>query len=229
MHDPEDDVLPAFSTLTNDEDREKKAGYRAPGTYNIVVNLSSFTYLDEYREDSEEARSRVESVLGVPHWGQQRSHTIAGRRSYEPLTNDPNVVILSRFEEDTGIATSTSTRSSQHRDSVTPGPSIPSCTNVGRYSEISNTIGDATSGQCFFQIPYRDSTDHELISHFNSFVQRSMAQVHRDSLGTPSDTDALLSYEVFAQQAAQFAPVRVVLHTLSDHFGSIKSKSTVFT
>ena len=44
------DVLPSFSSLTNDDDREKKAEFKPLGTYNVVVNPASFVQLEEYRE-----------------------------------------------------------------------------------------------------------------------------------------------------------------------------------
>ena len=46
----EKDILPPFSSLTNDEDRERKAELKPVGTYIVVVNPASFVNLEEYRD-----------------------------------------------------------------------------------------------------------------------------------------------------------------------------------
>lgn len=45
----EDDTLPPFVELETDEQREKKASYHKPGTYNVIANPSSFHPLPEYQ------------------------------------------------------------------------------------------------------------------------------------------------------------------------------------
>ena len=42
-------MLPPFTTLTTDGEREEKAKSRNPGTFVVVANLSSFAELPEYR------------------------------------------------------------------------------------------------------------------------------------------------------------------------------------
>lgn len=49
------DTLPPFATLTNDEDRERKALLRKLGTYHVVVNPASFAELDEYKSTGEDS------------------------------------------------------------------------------------------------------------------------------------------------------------------------------
>lgn len=48
----EEDSLPPFSYLTTDEDREKKAEAREPGSFFVLTNPSSFASLPEYRDES---------------------------------------------------------------------------------------------------------------------------------------------------------------------------------
>lgn len=48
----QEDILPPFSTLTTDDERERKAESRDPGTFVVVANLTSFADLPEYRDES---------------------------------------------------------------------------------------------------------------------------------------------------------------------------------
>tara|TARA_B100000929_G_C15200866_1_gene315729 strand:- start:241 stop:495 length:255 start_codon:yes stop_codon:yes gene_type:complete len=45
-------MLPPFSTLTTDDEREEKAQSRDPGTFVVVANLTSFADLPEYQGEN---------------------------------------------------------------------------------------------------------------------------------------------------------------------------------
>lgn len=93
------DDLPAFSALTNDDDRERKAGTQLPGTFGVVVTPESFSELPEY--------------AGTPYSTSRRASVQSQTSSLCTVTNnffpfgraitrsqtDPNVVVLDRFEE----------------------------------------------------------------------------------------------------------------------------------
>ncbi|KAL4996842.1 fungal-specific transcription factor domain-containing protein [Aspergillus recurvatus] len=85
------DLLPDFSRLTSDEDREKKAQGSAPGTYHVIVVPESFARLPEYTDDA------LEIVSSNPY-----SSPLSEYSSYDPMddvttSEDPNVVFLSQF------------------------------------------------------------------------------------------------------------------------------------
>lgn len=94
------DDLPPFASLTTDEEREKKAERSSPGTYNVVVNQESFQHLPEYNDDAE---SRKEFLSPLRRGSVATSLTSsAGRDSSadaKPQSEDPNVVVLPRFED----------------------------------------------------------------------------------------------------------------------------------
>jgi hypothetical protein len=73
------DELGAFASLTTDEDRERKAECASPGTYNVVVNPSSFKHLPEYSDDLKTLSPPQEPISSVP--------------------GDPNIVVLRQFED----------------------------------------------------------------------------------------------------------------------------------
>ncbi|OAL19112.1 hypothetical protein AYO22_10060 [Fonsecaea multimorphosa] len=94
------DDLPPFASLTTDEEREKKAGRSSPGTYNVVVNPESFQHLPEYNDEAEIKREllpplRRDSVatsLGSSLGREPGVEAI-------PVSGDPNVVVLPRFQD----------------------------------------------------------------------------------------------------------------------------------
>ncbi|KAJ5142045.1 hypothetical protein N7526_003040 [Penicillium atrosanguineum] len=86
------DALPAFSLLTSDEERERKAEASSPGTYHVVVIPDSFSALPEYVDDMSE-RSRSEASSSVVN------SPISRFKAESEVGTDPNVVILKTFED----------------------------------------------------------------------------------------------------------------------------------
>lgn len=208
IQDADEDHLPPFSSLTNDEDREKKAEFRAPGTYNIIVNPSSFVDLEEYRESNFCSKKGPGREISLPNQQNHQSNMtgISSLHSNENLQEDPNVVILEKFEGDAVIIPVINIRHPQPAASV--GTSQSSSCQVSPRAIVSPLFGGTVPAQILLQIPPGKDDDSRLIAHLNRFVLPSFAQVHRDALGTEADTDTLLSHEVFAQNAAHFSPVR---------------------
>lgn len=207
IQDPDEDYLPPFSSLTNDGDREKKAEFRAPGTYNIIVNPSSFMDLEEYRESNDYSnRAPVWKRPPLDQPSQPRNPTgIASLHSSEYPQKDPNVVILEKFEGDTLIMPVTNISHVPSATSIVSSQS--SSRQVSPRATLSPSFDQTVPAQIFLQIPPGKDDDSRLIAHFNKFVLPSIAQVHRDALGTKADIDTLLVHEVFAQNAAHFSPV----------------------
>ncbi|KAI5251418.1 hypothetical protein E4T42_04273 [Aureobasidium subglaciale] len=97
---PTHDNLPSFSELTNDEDRERKAEFQVPGTFNVVVNPESFASLPEYGP-LPGARSRRASIhSGRNSWDSQMStEALRHRPKINFPSGDPNIVVLAKFED----------------------------------------------------------------------------------------------------------------------------------
>lgn len=91
------DDLPEFHVLTTDDDRERKAKTRQPGTFGVVVTPESFSDLLEYAASTSSSASRRPSVQS-----QVSSLDVQTASPYPPPSRrdtDPNVVILDRFED----------------------------------------------------------------------------------------------------------------------------------
>lgn len=227
VRDAEDDLLPPFSSLTNDEDREKKARYRAPGTYNIVVNPSSFTDVEEYREFLDDMKPNSGSMLkGLPQ-RQQSMDSVQSRSSGGDFSDDPDIVILSKFEDDMGGLTNINTQYSRFVSSDTPTPSDSSCTSLSQHIEPGSAPSEAPN---FLEVLYRDGVDNQLISHYNNFMRRSFAQVQRDSLGTLFGNDQTSAHQIIGQQAIGFPPVSdLYQNCTSCSIGPCSKVSTCYT
>ncbi|KAH9829278.1 Fungal specific transcription factor domain, partial [Teratosphaeria destructans] len=188
------DDLPPFTSLYTDEDRERKAEMRQPGTYTVVWTPDSFANHSDYSTGSmSPPGSRRMSVqsrrggFGSPASGRKRSST----------SSDPNIVILPKFEEDAAPSLPpsfpplTPTRSSPEnlqRLRITTTPSV-----------ASNAVAPSPSTPIA-------STDEQLISRFRDFivyrlVQPLLGPQPRGHLTPGSTLDA------FELEAARFSPL----------------------
>ncbi len=213
MCQQQEDLLPPFSALTNDEDREKKAEYRKPGTYHLVANPSSFAEFDQYRGTQYHRKSpKITATKRLKsEYGDQFSndHTQYNEPNGDlsddtQVSDDPDVVILKIFEDDarSGSPTSAVIRA---RSSRTPTLSLPSSAGSAHRTDYFKFSYDNTP---LMRMAHQDGRDHQLVYYYKTYVHRHLAQVHRDSLGTSLETGVLSAPDVFERQAASFLPVR---------------------
>ena len=199
--------------LTNDEDRERKAEFRRPGSYHLVVNSWSFAEFDEYRDNRRHRNSpkSIKSERQGTENGDQFSDD--QKRSNEPcgdhfddtqIFNDPDIVILKLFEDDTYKMGSPKNAVVQVQCPRTPTLSLPSSASSANRTDYSRSYYDNTP---LMRMAHQDGRDHQLVHYYKTFVHRHLAQVHRDSLGTSLETGALLAPDVIERHAASFLPV----------------------
>ena len=213
MCQTQEDLLPPFSTLTNDEDREKKAEFRKSGSYHVVVNPSSFVDFDEYKN----SRHGWDSPKGMKSGGIEPNHHFSNSQTQfgEPhgdhfndtqASNDPDIVILKIFEDDTHKLGSPMTAAVQARPPRTPNFALPS---PGGFAHGADHFRFSYENTPLMRMAHQDGRDHQLVFYYKTFVHRHLTQVHRDSLGTPLETGSLSAPDVFERQAASFLPVRL--------------------
>ncbi|KAG8525405.1 uncharacterized protein KY384_009049 [Bacidia gigantensis] len=218
----EEDLLPPFLTLTNDDDRERKALFRPPGTYNVVVNLSSFINFDDYRATfpGDPFPPAVPTYGGPPS---NRADIRPITRPDSPLhswdisssddSNEPDVVVLKVFEDYESNSFSppsiNSTKASLSRSNTysARSASITGSLSAQR-GDIFNFSVDNTP---LMRYAHPDGRDHSIIYYYKNFVHRHLAQVHRDTLGTSLETGALTAPDVFERQAGNFLPALPLL------------------
>ena len=211
----EEDVLPPFACLTTDEEWERKAGFQIPGTYYIVLNASSFAELEEYQTtDVDTERRSKESSRD----SQQSSHALGinSNQGTDKLSiEDPNVVILSRFEE-------TPPRMSFLNRSSNTVAAIPLSSSSTAHSTESLNILEQSPKSTQQQV---DSTSADtaqpvlrLLSHYRSYVRRYIMHYGQLSPSTSTTAAPLPSEDLFEREANIFPPVS------NEHRACLKTK-----
>ncbi|RDW57422.1 uncharacterized protein DSM5745_11506 [Aspergillus mulundensis] len=175
------DLLPDFSRLKSDEDREKKAQGSAPGTYHVVVVPESFARLPEYSEDT------LETVPSNPY-----SSPLSEYSSYDPMddvttSEDPNVVFLNQFRD--------SRKQAYHsRRSYTQSPEsdLPSVPNTMMYTPLQDISEDQVS-----ESVDPETYDMALLDQFQNIVWMQLIP----------GGHGYLEANMFEQEASNFPPV----------------------
>ena len=198
------DDLPPFATLTTDEERERKAVCTSPGTYNVVVNPDSFQHLPEYSDDAEAKSLRLSPLRrGSLAASMASSH---GREALlvngvpPELTgsgNDPNVVILHRFEDSTRRATI------QAKEPRSPTTLRQSSSNSDQAEVEAPFTPDPTNSLIFKAANGGD--DFNLLHQFRNVVWKQLTQIEAEK---PEITHKEhVSVNVFEHAAAYFPPL----------------------
>ncbi|KAL9603352.1 MAG: hypothetical protein Q9219_001214 [cf. Caloplaca sp. 3 TL-2023] len=210
---PKHDFLPAFSTLTNDEDREKKAEFRPPGSYNVIVTPSSLAGLDEYRAAQDDdkppttagSKSSKASFADLPTLDSE-ANVITFR--------DPDTVMLRVFEDNSKKLSSPSSPSSRFALSSASTIASPSS---GHYFQRTDTFilpSHNTPPPPTFEIKPKDNRDWPLICHYRNILSRHLFQVHRGSITPPLAPGAFFTQELFERTVATFPPLYHALMAL---------------
>ncbi|KAL9126937.1 MAG: hypothetical protein Q9217_004095 [Psora testacea] len=214
----QEDLLPPFASLTNDDNRERKAEFKPAGTYNIVVNPKSFVDFEEYRETLQD------NNLALPPQGyggpyptpirqvvRAMSEEDLDRNQYDAENvNDPDVVVLKVFEDDNQKSVSLGDSHLPRKGRYPLTPTLSSTSGPG--TDIFRSSKDNTA---LMRYAHHDGRDHQIIHYYKTFVHRHLAQVHRDSLGTTLETGALSAPDIFERQAGHFLPLYHALMAFS--------------
>ncbi|KAI4129969.1 MAG: hypothetical protein LQ338_001975 [Usnochroma carphineum] len=212
---PKHDFLPPFSTLTNDEDRERKAEFRPPGTYNVMVTPSSLARLEEYRATQDDEQTPVTAAVKDSN----KSSTEVASRNLEANVitfNDPDVVQLRVFEDNTKKLSSPGSPSSRvglsSASNITSPSSGFSFPRTDMFVLPSQTSPPLPPPTC--EIKPQDNRDWPLICHYRNILSRHLFHVHRGSITPPLAQGAFFTQELFERTVATFTPLYHALMAL---------------
>ena len=196
---PEDDMLPAFSRLTNDEERERKAEFRKPGTYHIIVNPSSFLASGGSEEEAEELNVEQLVPPDVP-----RQYPTSGGKPRKDSYEGPDTMILGSFED--------SIRSLSTPGSVDPPSSVSDPSSVGlrsplNYPQSIDLIRYHSESRSLADMMHVPSSDHHIVAFYNTFVRLQLNQVHRDTLGSYAQSGSMTTVDVLDEKATSSVPL----------------------
>lgn len=201
---PDEDRLPPFSMLKSDEDRERKAEHKIPGTYHIVANPASFAGLEEYRDSQDSSRCNSVSRPSRSPKGRSSSANKPSSSNVD-VYEDPETLILGTFEDNVrkmptlGLLTTHLSKSpTSSLTSHSPATSLFQTARLSSRSDENPPMFDST---------VQSKADQEIVAFYRNFVRRQLNQVHRDSLGTPSQSENMTFSEVLDKNADSFPPV----------------------
>ena len=197
-----DDTLPPFSQLTNDEERERKAEFRTPGTYHIIVNPSSFETPESPGED--EGTDEVGPLESYSPTDSRRCSTFTTKAPRKDSYEGPDTMILGSFED--------SVRCIPNLGLLSPTPAIsntPSMTSRSplAYPQSIELIRYHSEPRSLMDMMHVQSSDHHIVAFYNNFVRRQLNQVHRDTLGSYAQSGDRSVVEVLDQKATSFIPL----------------------
>lgn len=205
---PRHDFLPHFSSLTNDDDREKKAESRPPGSYHVIVTPSSLAQLDEYKANQDK-----ESTTPSPASQSSKPLSADASGSGQDTENnvitldDPDTVMLRVFEDNSKKLTSPISSSSRIGVSSPSSLMSPSASNYFQRTDTFTMSSQPTPPPSTFEITPQDPRDWPLICHYRNLLSRHLFLVHRGSMAPALAPGAFATQELFERTVATFPPV----------------------
>ena len=228
----EEDVLPTFTSLTNDDDWQRKAEHRPPGTYFVVVNQASFKESDEYRHSHEtqggrprsystasiqsnqvidDRRTRIDRPRPIRPGSATQARVVfesTGRSSARPnLIVDAETIVLTTFEDQSQRSSPWSLVAPSGfsaRELDTPPLQSPA---LGRFMPSLEDFRASSLAGPTVDRAFRDHEDR-LLRHYRRYVRRHIVQVHQELYLHPSG-EASRNLDLFELEAITFPPVSV--------------------
>lgn len=193
--------------MTNDEDRERKAEFRPPGSYNVIVTPSSLAGLEEYKAGQDEAKTPVTA-------GSRSSKTLSTNVSSPDLEanvitfKDPDTVLLRVFEDNTKKLSIPSSPSLRFGLSSASTMTSPSSGHYFQRTDMFMLPSQGTPPPPTFEIKPQDNRDWPLICHYRNILSKHLFHVHRGSITPSLAPGAFFTQELFERTVATFPPVR---------------------
>ncbi|SMQ52596.1 unnamed protein product [Zymoseptoria tritici ST99CH_3D7] len=181
------DDLPEFAALTTNEDRERKAETRRPGTFSVVATPESFYDLPEYACVSPSNRPR--GTHGSSRGALSGSRPGFGRAQTFP---DPNTVLLDRFEETSPTSLSPSIAVEESRSGSVP--------DILQHLSLTTPPPHASTVTSAPPTPVIGPDDH-LLNHFRNYIAPRLTQPQLDTPFPTRPTD------IFEAESVRFRPL----------------------
>ncbi|PGG99304.1 hypothetical protein AJ79_08571 [Helicocarpus griseus UAMH5409] len=201
------DTLPPFSCLTSDLEREMKAEAHSPGTYHVIVNPDSFSSLPEYAtrtNNDSGSGSELDNGLSSKSEKSRRGHKRGSSSCTE--TGDPNVVILSKFEDAIPISSP-----GHWRSNMRPSPSTTSTSDSKSSAEFIDEVSFRDLADSFNQTYINSSEQHgedtRLLLHFRRVVWSHLVQTAPRCDPSVRDIGNVPGSDIFEREAVTFRPL----------------------
>lgn len=179
-----------------------KAECYTPGTYHVIVNPESFANASDCTDTDDDITSspNSRSSRGTKS-GSRRRTRVKSRPSSAIETEDPNVVILSRFED-----ALTMNSGYWKASRVSPPTSTPRSKSPEGFDEL-DFSGIPIPNQPLFLEPAGEVEDAKLLNHFRRVVWRHLVQAGSSNTLLSNDGINIPGADIFEREAAHFRPV----------------------
>lgn len=195
-YEPVEDLLPPFSMLTCDEERERKAEHKVPGTYHIIVNPASFSSLEQYADSHDGTGSSPGAIFRHTDW----QNPVSTPNLRQDIFEDPETLILGNFDENGCSSSSPSLTSNS--SSMNHIHSAQPCSRPEEMSPLLDPV-------------WEDGEEHRISLFYKGFVRSQLNQVHLDSLGTSAQSRTPTIPKVLDEQAPNYIPLYHALMAFS--------------
>lgn len=186
-----DDALPTFKELITDEDREIKAERSPPGTYNVIVNPTSFRSLPEYASIECPRRGSVNETM---------ISQISQSQSLSPLEDyGPNVVVLPRFEDAAPVPSGLLVSPIEYRRQSLS-------TQLHRLN-ILNTTSNTDGQPLTTPLSPIAYDDEQLLNHYKHFISPRIFTIAVHSFLPDSPDPILLAARTFLPVSSNYSVV----------------------
>ena len=217
----EEDDLPPFASLTTEEEWQRKAEHRPPGTYFVVANSASFADSEDYRNDPD-SESQSTSAPREETYGHPSSEATSSSRTMQlplvtsgsalgalelgrkrkPAENvsvDADTLILGTFDEGSRRA---SLRTRLEKMSAPLSPHLTTFTHSLRRLEV-----DSESSRHVLKAEDRlyEVSDTQFMNFYRSVVRVKMLHIQQDT-----------AEDWLEREANHFLPVKDPFYLLLD-------------
>ncbi|MCJ1309148.1 hypothetical protein MMC25_002803 [Agyrium rufum] len=212
-HSSDDDSLPSFTSMGNDEEWEDKAARHRPGRFYVVLNASSFAEQQPNEDDPGEGSSRTQVTAGRQKRArschrQRRDSTESSKMGGLGFEEDRNVKIVRNFDEISRPSTQSSSRT------VPPSPTVSliSCTEgMGTLTVTTASHPQSPSVGEEQQQRYEES----LMTHYRQSVRRHVMLPNNGFAGSTRPEAVATWDDPFEHEASLSAPLRHAILALA--------------
>ncbi len=145
-------------------------------------------------------KNRVETLDDILA-DQQRANSLKSRKSSADMSEDPDILILDEFEDNTRRIPASGSLSAQSRTHGTSSSPVISSEAITQRTDSPDHEAQS------IDISNLDGEDARLVSYYRDFICRQVVQVHNDSLGCPQNTGRRSVQEILETEATRSPPV----------------------
>ncbi|KAH8145606.1 uncharacterized protein LAJ45_10407 [Morchella importuna] len=211
-------LLPPFSHLSNDEERELKAILNKPGTYHVILGPKSFENCQDSETEGEndsspcttpgiKSENRIEDEItwDLPNFGKRVWPNNTSYTDNESvITDDSETVFIRNFED---LSSPTNSKTSFHKQEKRSFS--PEASDNSRHSSL---VGESS----FHHSHATENEDAIYAAHYKRYISLHFMIIQEGFAGTWDDTQLLLDTpDIFERQSKNYPRLHEAMMALA--------------